>query len=458
MSLSIIILAAGRGKRMHSNLPKVLHQLGGMTLLERVVKRASELHPHEIFVVYGHGSEQVTKQLQHLDVNWIEQRERLGTGHAVLQALAKIATGQRVLVLYGDVPLISNATLQALVKATPIKGAGLVVVELADPTGYGRIIRNKRGNIVAIVEHGDASELQQQITEINTGILCGTSDLFKNWLGRIDNDNAQKEYYLTDIVELAVSEGVQVESVLASYPEEALGVNNRDQLAKLERFYQRHKAKQLLLSGVSLLDPQRFDLRGELDAAEDVTIDINVIIAGKVTIGRNSFIGPNTSLCNVTIGENVQIKANSVIENANIANDCVIGPFARIRPGTCLEQGVHIGNFVELKNTNVAGDSKINHLSYVGDTDVGAEVNIGAGCITCNYDGVNKFRTTIDDHAFIGSNTALVAPVTIGKSATVGAGSTICEDVPDNGLALTRAKQIIKPDWQRPVNDDSSEA
>jgi len=454
MGLSVIILAAGRGKRMHSNLPKVLHKLGGLTLLERVVTRARELHPSEIFVVYGHGGEQVPDELSHLNVRWVEQKETLGTGHAVMQALPHIKDGQRVLILYGDVPLISTATLQALIKSTPSKGAGLVVVNLEDPSGYGHIVRNKRGNITSIIEHRDATDLQKQIKEINTGIMYASNELFKSWLERIDNDNAQKEFYLTDAIELAVSEGVHIESVLASYPEEVLGVNNRCQLANLERFYQHQEAKQLLLSGVSLLDPDRFDLRGELQAAEDVTIDINVIIEGKVIIGKNSTIGPNTILRNVEIGENVEIKANTIIEDAKIGNDCVVGPFARIRPGSHLQEKARVGNFVELKNTHIAKASKINHLSYVGDTDVGENVNIGAGTITCNYDGANKFRTTIEDGAFIGSNTSLVAPVTIGKSATVGAGSTICENVSENGLAVARAQQVYKPNWQRPTKKE----
>jgi len=454
MGLSIVILAAGRGKRMHSSLPKVLHSMGGMSLLERVVERARELHPDDIFCVYGYGGEDVLQQLRHLNVKWIEQTDTLGTGHALMQAMPSIANTQQVLVLYGDVPLISNATLQALIKATPANGAGLVVAKLDDPKGYGRIIRHHRGHIMSIVEHRDATELQQQITEINTGILYGSADLLKHWLTQIDNHNAQKEFYLTDIVALAVNEGVHFESVLASYPEEVLGVNNRCELAHLERFYQHQMARQLLLSGVTLIDPARFDLRGRLNAAEDVTIDINVIIEGKVSIGKNSLIGPNTILRDVDIGNNVHIKAHSIIDGAKIADDCSIGPFARIRPGTKLATGAHIGNFVELKNANIDVASKINHLSYVGDADIGAHVNIGAGTITCNYDGVNKSRTTIDDQAFIGSNTALIAPVTIGKSATIAAGSTICDDVADNTLALARARQVIKPNWQRPSKDD----
>lgn len=457
MSLTIIILAAGQGKRMQSRLPKVLHKLADKSLLEHVVNAAQSLNPQNIYVVYGHAGDQVRNQLTHLETNWVEQKQQLGTGHAVAQAIPLIDDNAQVLILVGDAPLITPTTLQHLIQQTPKDSVGMVTINMPNPTGLGRIVRDQAGKVIAIVEEKDATPTQKQIQEINSGIIVAPANKLKNWLTNLKNNNHQNEYYLTDIVAMAVADKINITTTNANSPEEVQGINDRVQLAQLERYYQRKRAEQLMLNGVTLLDPKRLDIRGELDCAPDVTIDINVIIEGKVTIGSGSHIGPNTILRDVTIGENVVIKSNSVIEEATIANDCTIGPFARIRPGTQLANEVHVGNFVEIKNSEVAAKSKINHLSYVGDATIGQGVNIGAGTITCNYDGANKHRTIIEDEAFIGSNTALVAPITVGKRATIGAGSTLNRDAPADTLTLSRAEARTVSGWKRPTKIKKSD-
>lgn len=456
MNLNIIILAAGNGKRMYSEIPKVLHCLGGVTMLERVVNTAQRLEPTSIYVVHGNGGEQVKSQLSYLPVHWVQQTKQLGTGHAVLQAIDKIPADDQVLILYGDVPLISIETLESLLNNMPKNGLGLVVTELEDPSGLGRIIRNPMGNIIAIVEHRDANEAQLKIKEINTGILTAPAYRLKNYLPSLKNKNAQSEYYLTDVIALAVSDGCPVGGVLAGCPEEVLGVNDRQQLAKLERYYQRQAAYHLMLQGATLMDPERFDLRGELLVEQDVIIDINVVISGKVTIGANSTIGANTLISDTQVGNHVTIKSHCVIDGAVIEDDCVIGPYARIRPGTHIKKNAHVGNFVEIKSTKLGESSKVNHLTYLGDAVIGKNVNVGAGTITCNYDGATKHPTFIEDNVFIGSNTALVAPIRVGKNATVGAGSTLTQDVPDDTLAITRSKQKTVVGWKRPVKSKKS--
>lgn len=456
MSLSTIILAAGQGKRMHSQTPKVLHRLAGRSLLEHVVTTAGKLTDNtQTIVVYGHDGAKVRQALADLNVAWVEQTEQLGTGHAVLQALPQIADDHLVLVLYGDVPLISAETLKKFISSTPANSIGILTADFPHPQGFGRIIRDANGNIVSIVEEKDATESQRAITEINTGIYLAPAKLLRKWLPTLKNTNAQKEYYLTDIIALAVQENILIHGMRAQTSAEVLGVNDKLQLATLERHYQIQQAEKLLRQGVTLYDPARFDLRGELSVGHDVTIDINVIIEGRVKIGNHCIIGSNTLLRNVIIGDRTEIKANSVIDGAEIADDCTVGPFARLRPGAILSSRSHIGNFVELKNSIVGTGSKINHLSYIGDSDIGQQVNIGAGTITCNYDGVNKHRTTIGDNAFIGSNTALVAPVTVGEGATIGANSTITRNAPAHQLTICRAPQRSVDNWRRPEKKES---
>lgn len=456
MALNVVILAAGKGKRMASKIPKVLHPLAGISLLERVVKTVQSLHADTINIIYGNGDNTVPEKLSELPVRWIKQEEQLGTGHAVLQALPFIKNDDQVLILYADVPLISTKTLKHLLETTPHNGLGLVVVELEDPTGLGRIIRNEMGNIVRIVEHKDASTKQLKIREVNTGIMTMRGKHLKKWLPKLENSNRQKEYYLTDVVALAVAEDFPVGGVLARYHQEVQGVNDRWELALLERYYQRRIAKRLALAGATIVDPDRIDVRGDdVHVGHDVTIDINVVLDGKVRIGKKTYIGPNVVLKNVTIGDNVKILSNSVVEGATIANDCKVGPFARIRPESVLEKGAKVGNFVEMKKAKLGRGSKASHLSYLGDATIGSEVNIGAGTITCNYDGVNKWQTTIKDYAFIGSNTALVAPVIVAEGATIGAGSTITQDAPPNQLTIARIKQSTINGWQRPSRKNS---
>lgn len=456
MTLSIIILAAGQGKRMKSSLPKVLHPLAGVPLLQRVVNTAQELGAKNIYVVYGNGGGLVRNTMQRLDVQWIEQTEQLGTGHAVMQALPAIPENHQVLILYGDVPLISKKTLQKLLDETPKNSLGILIAERANPFGYGRMLRDATGKIIAIVEQKDASLKQRKIKEINTGILTTTAKRLKEWLPKLANHNAQKEYYLTDVVALAVLDGCEVAGVIAESVEETQGVNDHVELAKLERYYQQQIAQQLMLQGVTLMDPNRIDVRGELIVDKDVVIDVNVIAEGKVNIGANSKIGPNNFLRNVEIGRNVEIYANCVLEDAKIADGCRIGPFARIRPGGSeLAKNVHVGNFVEIKKVQLGENSKANHLAYIGDAVIGKNVNVGAGVITCNYDGANKYQTTIKDGAFIGSDSQLIAPVTIGENAYIGSGSTINKDAPPNKLTIARAKQVTIDNWKPPKKSKS---
>lgn len=451
MHLSVIILAAGKGKRMSSSLPKVLHRLAGIPLLERVVNTAKTLHPDTLHVVYGNGGSAVRQALDYLPVNWVEQEKQLGTGHAVLQALPHCQDRDRVLILYGDVPLISAETLQKLLDTTSLNDLGLVVAELEDPTGFGRIIRDQQGNIIDIVEQKDATPEQLKIREINTGIMTASAAHLKKWLPQLKNTNQQKEYYLTDIVALAVAGGCQVNGVRTPQSSEVQGINDRWELAKLERYHQYQVAKKLALAGVTIRDPNRIDVRGDdIQIGQDVTMDINVVMEGKIRIGNQSTIGPNVYLKNVVIGDNVNILANSVVEDAIVGNDCQVGPFARIRPGSILETGAKVGNFVEMKKTTLGAGSKAPHLTYLGDATIGCNVNIGAGTITCNYDGVNKWPTTIEDNVFIGSNTSLVAPLTIGKGATIGAGSTITKNTPAEQLTIARMTQKTILNWKRP--------
>lgn len=449
MNLSVVILAAGNGKRMESSTPKVLHCLGGIPLLHHVVKTAQTLQPQQIYIVYGRTKDQVCAAVEDWPVICIEQETPRGTGDALLKAISHIPDNHQVLVLYGDVPLITSSTLKNLLEGSPKDGLGLLIAKVEDPKNLGRIIRNAQNEVVAIVEHKDATPKQLGIDEINTGILTAPSFLLKKWLPQLKNVNAQGEYYLTDIVALAVGEHKEVKAILVDCFQEVRGINDRKELAFLERYYQTRIANDLLLQGVTLQDPNRFDCRGELTIANDVTIDVNVILEGKVIIEEGSLIGSNCYLKDVHIGKNVIIKSHCVIENATINDQCVIGPFARIRPETVLEQEVHIGNFVELKKAQVGAKSKVNHLTYLGDAIVGEEVNVGAGTITCNYDGTYKYTTVIQDKAFIGSGTQLVAPVEIEKGAYIGAGSTITQNAPADQLTLSRSKQVTIKGWKK---------
>jgi len=436
---------------MRSDVPKVLHALAGRPLLEHVITTARRLETQDIHVVYGHGGEGVRNALAHLQVNWIVQAEQLGTGHAVAQAMPVIPDDHIVLVLYGDVPLITAATLAQLIEPARHGALGLLTAKLDNPHGYGRIVRDAQDAVMRIVEQKDASETERSISEVNTGMLAVNAACLKRWVAQLDNRNAQGEFYLTDIIALAVKDHVPVQTVQAASLDEIIGVNDRAQLADLERRYQCREAQRLMLNGVTLRDPARFDLRGELNTGRDVVIDINVIIEGRVSLGDRVRVGPNTVLRDVEIGADVEIFANCVLEQASIGARCRIGPFARIRPETELASDVHIGNFVEIKKSQVSDGSKINHLSYIGDTTVGRNVNVGAGTITCNYDGANKHRTVIEDDVFIGSDTQLVAPVTVGKGATLGAGTTLTRDAPPGELTLSRVKQQTVPGWRRPT-------
>ena len=448
--LSVVILAAGQGTRMRSALPKVLHAVGGKPMLQHVIEAARGLSAREIHVVYGHGGEMVRSALASQPVQWVEQAEQLGTGHAVSQAMPAIPDHHTVMVLYGDVPLITVETLRRLAEIAK-QGLGLLTTHLPEPQGYGRIVRDETGRVLSIVEEKDATEAQRRIQEVNTGMLATGAARLRRWLDSLDNDNAQGEYYLTDVIARAVQEGVTVETTHPGAVAEVMGVNNRVQLAALERDYQRRRSEALMLAGVTLLDPERFDLRGELEAGQDVVIDVNVVIEGRVSLGDGVYVGPNCYLRDVTVARGTRINSHCVLEQAEIGAECRIGPFARVRPETQLADRVHIGNFVEIKKSQVAEGSKVNHLSYVGDSTVGRGVNIGAGVITCNYDGANKHRTVIGDDAFIGSDSQLVAPVEIGAGATIGAGSTITRDTPAGELTLARAKQKTVQGWSRPV-------
>lgn len=456
MNLQIIILAAGQGKRMYSNTPKVLHQLAGKPMLKRVVETAAQLKPDAIHVIYGHGGDQIKNSLPELAVNWVHQAEQLGTGHAVMQALPHMPPQAQVLVLSADVPLIQLKTLQALIecsKPAPHQKSvlTLLVAELLDPSGLGRILRNNQGEIYAIVEEKDANEQEKNIKEIYTGICCAQASDLEVWLPRLNNTNAQGEYYLTEIIAMAVKNQTPITSLTTTDNYEIQGVNNRLQLHQLERVWQQREAEKLLESGVTLADANRFDLRGELVCGKDVFIDINCVFKGKVILGDNCIIGPNCSLTDVTLNSGCIINANSVLEECSIGTNCHVGPFARLRSGTQLAANCKIGNFVETKKAHFDEGSKASHLSYLGDVTLGKNVNVGAGTITCNYDGVNKHQTVIEDGVFIGSDTQLVAPVTVGANATIGAGSTIRKNVPADELTLTESKQKTVYGWKRPT-------
>jgi len=450
--LSVIILAAGKGKRMVSDLPKVLHAVGGKPLLRHVLATARGLEAATRVVVFGHGGEAVRAACAGEEgVLWVEQAEQLGTGHAVGQALPLVDDSSVVLVLYGDVPLIQTETLQPLVAQARQGGLALLTVELADPSGYGRIVRDDRGQVQRIVEEKDATPSERCLCEVNTGILAVSAARLRGWVAELNNDNAQGEYYLTDVIALAVRDGVPVEPFTVAEPAEVLGVNDRRQLADLERFYQARQTDKLMRGGAALLDPARVDVRGAVTTGKDVVIDVNVVFEGTVRLGDRVRIGPFCVLRDAVIGDDVEILSHCRIESAEVGAGAQIGPFARFRPGARLAAGVHIGNFVEVKNSSIGPGSKVNHLTYIGDAEIGSAVNVGAGTITCNYDGANKHKTVIEDGAFIGSNSSLVAPVRIGKGATVGAGSSVSRDVPEGSLCLTRAPRKDVKNWQRPV-------
>ena len=454
MKLTTIILAAGKGTRMRSEKPKILHRIANKALLEHVYDMSKSLDNNDIKIVYGHGAELVMENLKHLDAQWIEQKEQLGTGHAVQQVSDFIADDATVLILYGDVPLLKLKTVQKLIE-NAANALALLTVTLPEPHGYGRIVRDGNQKVSKIVEQKDATAEQQLIKEVNTGIMALNGALLKKWLERLENNNAQNEFYLTDVIEMAVNDHIEIVTSHPDSEDEVLGVNNRMQLAHLERVYQRELADSLMEQGVTLMDPARFDVRGEIvHIGHDIEIDINVILEGRISIGDNVSIGANSIIKNSIIHDNVTILPNSIVEDAEVGKGSRVGPFARLRPQAKLAENVHVGNFVEIKKSTVAEGSKINHLSYIGDSIVGSNVNIGAGTITCNYDGVNKFQTIIEDNAFIGSNSQLVAPVTIGKNATIGAGSTITRNTPQDQLTLARAQQITITTWQRPVKKE----
>ena len=450
--LNIVILAAGQGTRMKSSLPKVLHPLAGVPLVQHVINTSKKLKPEVINVVYGHGGEQVQQEINDPDINWVLQAKQLGTGHAVDQVSEQLNDEQLVLILYGDVPLIKVETLTELLDQAK-EGFSLLTVSLENPQGYGRIVRNKNNLVENITEEKDASDEVKNIDEVNTGILAVKANLLKNWLSKLDNNNAQKEYYLTDIIEMAVKDGFTVHTTQPGNEHEVMGVNNRIQLAELERHYQKEQANMLMVGGVTLADPTRIDVRGEISHGQDISIDVNTIFEGKVSIGNNVSIGANCVIKDSKIADDVTILPMSVLDNASVGKGSKVGPFARLRPGAVLSESTHVGNFVEIKKSFIGVGSKVNHLTYVGDSMVGKNVNIGAGTITCNYDGANKHQTVIEDNVFVGSATQLVAPVKIGKNATVGAGSTITTDVAEDELAITRVKQKSIQGWKRPVKD-----
>ncbi|MEZ5541141.1 MAG: bifunctional UDP-N-acetylglucosamine diphosphorylase/glucosamine-1-phosphate N-acetyltransferase GlmU [Pseudomonadota bacterium] len=451
MPLSIVILAAGQGTRMRSDLPKVLHPLGGRPLLAHVIDCAHQLAAAAVHVVIGHGAQVVRSRFADAGVNWVMQDRQLGTGHAVAQAMPSIPDGHTVLVMYGDVPLIRKETLAPLCHMAAQGFVGLLTAELEQPAGYGRILHNADGSICGIVEEKDASPAERSIHEVNTGFIAAPAAKLRRWLESLDNSNSQGEFYLTDIVVRAVNDGVSVRGFGASSVAEVMGINDRAQLALQERRYQRRQAEQCMRDGVTLIDPARFDLRGTLVAGQDVLIDVNAVLEGDIHLGDRVSIGPNVVLRNVRAGDDVVILANCVIEDAVIGAAARIGPFARVRPETRLAEHTHVGNFVEIKKSEIGAGSKINHLSYIGDTVIGRGVNIGAGTITCNYDGANKHRTVIGDDVFVGSDTQLVAPVTVADGATIGAGSTITRDVPAGELTLSRSEQVTRRGWKRPV-------
>ncbi|MGX1201497.1 bifunctional UDP-N-acetylglucosamine diphosphorylase/glucosamine-1-phosphate N-acetyltransferase GlmU [Marinobacter sp. MBR-105] len=448
--LHVVILAAGQGSRMKSSLPKVLHPVAGKAMLHHVVDTAKQLGAEKIHTVIGHGADQVRASLEDDSVNWVLQTEQLGTGHAVAQALPALPDDARVLVLYGDVPLTRKDTLETMVADLDERNLALLTVDMDNPHGYGRIVRNEQGLVQAIVEQKDATAEQQQIQEVNTGILAVSARQLKQWLPALSNSNAQGEYYLTDIIAMAVDHGLSVTVSQPLNPFEVQGVNNRLQLAELERWYQRQQAERLMTEGASLADPARIEVRGELIIGNDLWIDVNAVFEGRVSLGNNVVIGPNCVIKDATIADGAEIKANSVIEGAVVGANAQIGPFARLRPGTELAANTKVGNFVETKKAVVGEGSKINHLSYVGDASLGRNVNVGAGTITCNYDGVNKHQTVLGDGVFVGSNTSLVAPVNVAEQATIGAGSTITRDISEGELAVARGKQRNIAGWERP--------
>ncbi|UCC55847.1 MAG: bifunctional UDP-N-acetylglucosamine diphosphorylase/glucosamine-1-phosphate N-acetyltransferase GlmU [Gammaproteobacteria bacterium] len=451
MNLDIIILAAGQGARMRSVLPKVLHPLGGRPLLAHVLETARRFDKAKLHVVVGHGGDRVRDAFPDPAIHWVTQEQQLGTGHAVAQVLPRVPNDHAVLVMYGDVPLIRKETLGALQEIAMENQVGLLTAELDDPAGYGRILRAADGSIVGSVEEKDATDEQCKIREVNTGFVAAPAGDLRNWVNSLDNNNTQGEYYLTDIIARAVTDGTKVCGVTTRDRNEVLGVNTRAQLATLERGYQLRQAMACMEDGVTLIDPDRFDLRGRMVAGQDVVIDVNAVLEGEITLGDRVHIGPNCVLRNITAGDDVTILANCVLEEATIGNASRIGPFSRIRPETHLAENTRVGNFVEIKNSVIANGSKVNHLSYIGDTTVGRDVNIGAGTITCNYDGANKHRTVIGDDVFIGSDTQLIAPVTVADGATIGAGSIITTDAPAGELTLSRVPQETRKGWKRPV-------
>lgn len=449
-SLNIVILAAGKGTRMQSVMPKVLHKLAGKTLLQHVIDTAKQLQPNKMIVVYGYGGDVVPAAFAHENIIWVEQKEQLGTGHAVLQAAPHLDQNANTLILLGDVPLLSVESCKKLLEKT--QTLGLMTVNKVDPSGYGRIFRNKDNLIQEIVEHKDATAQQKQITEVNTGIIAANNQQLKSWLAKLSNNNAQGEYYLTDIVAMAVKDGHEVTSEMSFDESSVEGVNSKIDLSALEREYQLRYAAALMNAGATLQDPARIDVRGDLKIGKDVEIDVGCVFEGQVTLGNNVKVGPYCVIKNSTIGSNTEIAAYTHIDQASVSDTCKLGPYARLRPGAEISEHAHIGNFVEIKNSQIGNGSKVNHLSYVGDALIGKNVNIGAGTITCNYDGVNKFKTIIEDNAFIGSDTQLVAPVTIGEGATIAAGSTITKNAPAGQLTFCRAKnQITLAGWKRPV-------
>jgi len=457
MSVHVVILAAGQGSRMRSNLPKVLHTLAAKPLLHHVIDNARALGAEGTHIVIGHGADLVRSSLDKLstdtNIHWSTQEQQLGTGHAVAQALPNVPDDATVLILYGDVPLTNTETLSTLMKHVSEKSIALLTVELDDPMGYGRIVRDASGFVQAIVEQKDATPQQLTIGEINTGILAAPASKLKEWLPKLSNSNAQGEYYLTDIIAMAVDDQMEVAVAHPACEEEVQGVNNRVQLATLERWYQAQQAERLMTEGATVIDPARLDVRGKVSVGKDVFLDINVILEGNVELADGVVVGANCIIKNAKIGANTQIHANSIVEDTEIGESVNVGPFARLRPGTKLSDRSKVGNFVETKKTIVGEGSKINHLSYVGDAELGTNVNVGAGTITCNYDGVNKFKTEIGDDVFVGSNTSLVAPVKVGNKATVGAGSTVTKDIESEQLAVARGKQRNVDGWKRPVKN-----
>ncbi|WP_133679255.1 bifunctional UDP-N-acetylglucosamine diphosphorylase/glucosamine-1-phosphate N-acetyltransferase GlmU [Paludibacterium purpuratum] len=452
---SVVILAAGKGKRMYSSMPKVLHPIAGEPMLAHVIRTARALDPARLVVVYGHGGEQVRARIADADIQWVEQSEQLGTGHALKMALPALPQDGTTLVLYGDVPLTRLETLQTLLSAA---GEGMAVLtDIVDnPSGYGRIVRDAAGNAVAIVEEKDCDDTQRQIQEINTGILALPNAQLADWLNSLKNDNAQGEYYLTDVLGLAHRAGVRVGSAVVPHSFEAAGVNNKVQLAELERIYQQNRALALMQAGVTLLDPTRIDVRGELVCGRDVSIDVNCIFEGQVELGDNVTVGAHCVLKNVKVAAGTQIAPFSLLEDSTVGEACKIGPYARLRPGAALAGHVHIGNFVEVKKSTIGEGSKVNHLTYVGDASIGSRVNVGAGCVTVNYNGVDKFRTVIEDNVFVGSGTLMVAPVTLEAGSTVGAGSVVTKNAPAGELTVARARQVTIPGWKRPQKPSRS--